>query len=131
MENDKVIIQRAMEGDEAAMRSLWTRHAPHIDAVVIAAYVRRVEGEGRTTVPPHVAAWIDSVAAGPKAAVVSFGNPYLIRQFPRTRTYLNTYGVGDALEVAAARALMGAAPISGVSPVSLPGYFRAGDGMRR
>jgi RNA polymerase sigma-70 factor, ECF subfamily len=34
MENDKVIIQRAMEGDEAAMRSLWTRHAPHIDAVV-------------------------------------------------------------------------------------------------
>jgi RNA polymerase sigma-70 factor, ECF subfamily len=34
MESDKVIIQRAMEGDEAAMRSLWTRHAPHIDAVV-------------------------------------------------------------------------------------------------
>ena len=34
MENDKVIIQRAMEGDEAAMRSLWSRHAPHIDAVV-------------------------------------------------------------------------------------------------
>jgi len=34
MENDKVIIQRAMEGDEAAMRTLWTRHAPHIDAVV-------------------------------------------------------------------------------------------------
>lgn len=34
MENDKAIIQRAMQGDEAAMRSLWTRHAPHIDAVV-------------------------------------------------------------------------------------------------
>lgn len=34
MENDRGLIQRAMEGDEAAMRSLWTRHAPHIDAVV-------------------------------------------------------------------------------------------------
>src|SRR5688572_1229345 len=34
MENDKAIIQRAMEGDEAAMRTLWSRHAPHIDAVV-------------------------------------------------------------------------------------------------
>jgi RNA polymerase sigma-70 factor, ECF subfamily len=34
MENERVIIQRAMDGDEAAMRSLWTRHAPHIDAVV-------------------------------------------------------------------------------------------------
>ena len=34
MEPDKLTIQRAIEGDEAAMRSLWSRHAPHIDAVV-------------------------------------------------------------------------------------------------
>jgi beta-N-acetylhexosaminidase len=101
------------------------------DVIILAAYVRRVEGEGRTTVPPHVAAWIDSVGSGPKAAVISFGNPYVIRQFPRARTYLNTYGVGDALEIAAARALAGAAPITGKSPVSLPGFFRAGDGLRR
>ncbi|MGH7679911.1 MAG: glycoside hydrolase family 3 protein [Gemmatimonadaceae bacterium] len=101
------------------------------DAIVIAAYVRRVEGEGRTTVPPHVAAWIDSLAANPRAAVVAFGNPYVIRQFPRARTYLNTYSVGDAAEIAAARALAGTAPITGKSPVSLPDFFRAGDGMTR
>jgi RNA polymerase sigma-70 factor, ECF subfamily len=34
MENEKLIILRAMDGDETAMRSLWSRHAPHIDAVV-------------------------------------------------------------------------------------------------
>jgi len=34
MESDKLTIQRAIDGDEAAMRSLWSRHAPHIDAVV-------------------------------------------------------------------------------------------------
>jgi RNA polymerase sigma-70 factor, ECF subfamily len=34
MEPDKLTIQRAIDGDEAAMRSLWSRHAPHIDAVV-------------------------------------------------------------------------------------------------
>ena len=101
------------------------------DAIILAAYVRRVEGEGRTTVPPHIATWIDSVAAGPKAMVLAFGNPYIIRQFPRARTYLNTFGVGDALEVAAARAITGAARISGKSPVSLPGFFRAGDGLTR
>ena len=101
------------------------------DAIVLAAYVRRVEGEGRTTVPPHVAAWIDSVAAQPNAAVIAFGNPYIIRQFPRARTYLNTYGVGDALEIAAARAMAGVARISGKSPVSLPGFFKAGDGITR
>jgi len=27
-------IRRAIEGDESALRALWTRHAPHIDLVV-------------------------------------------------------------------------------------------------
>jgi RNA polymerase sigma-70 factor (ECF subfamily) len=34
MESEALIIQRAIRGDEAAMRSLWSRHAPHVDAVV-------------------------------------------------------------------------------------------------
>ena len=34
MQNENLLIQRAVHGDEAAMRALWTRHAPHIDAVV-------------------------------------------------------------------------------------------------
>src|ERR687898_46846 len=34
MESEKQVIQRAIQGDEAAMRALWSRHAPHIDAVV-------------------------------------------------------------------------------------------------
>jgi len=34
MEHELTLIQRAMAGDEAAMRSLWSRHAPHVDMVV-------------------------------------------------------------------------------------------------
>jgi RNA polymerase sigma-70 factor (ECF subfamily) len=34
MENEQLTVQRAINGDEAAMRALWTRHAPHIDVVV-------------------------------------------------------------------------------------------------
>jgi RNA polymerase sigma-70 factor (ECF subfamily) len=34
MESEALTIQRAIHGDEAAMRSLWSRHAPHVDAVV-------------------------------------------------------------------------------------------------
>jgi len=102
-----------------------------MDAVVIAAVVRRVEGQGRTTIPPAIAAWIDSVASRPHTAIVAFGNPYILRQFPSARAYLNTYGVADVLEVAAARALTGAQPIVGRSPVSLPGFFNVGDGIQR
>ena len=34
MENEKLTVQRAINGDQAAMRALWTRHAPHVDVVV-------------------------------------------------------------------------------------------------
>jgi RNA polymerase sigma-70 factor (ECF subfamily) len=34
MDSDLLLVRRALEGDERAMRSLWARHAPHVDAVV-------------------------------------------------------------------------------------------------
>jgi RNA polymerase sigma-70 factor (ECF subfamily) len=34
MESESTTIRRAIDGDEAAMRQLWSRHAPHIDVVV-------------------------------------------------------------------------------------------------
>ena len=34
MENEQLTVERAISGDQAAMRALWTRHAPHIDVVV-------------------------------------------------------------------------------------------------
>src|SRR3954470_3856760 len=34
MENEQLTVQRAINGDETAMRALWTRHAPHLDVVV-------------------------------------------------------------------------------------------------
>ena len=40
MENEQLTVQRAISGDQAAMRLLWTRHAPHIDVVV-----RRLVGQ--------------------------------------------------------------------------------------
>jgi len=40
MATDFLTIQRAIEGDERALRALWSQHAPHIDAVV-----RRLAGD--------------------------------------------------------------------------------------
>jgi beta-N-acetylhexosaminidase len=125
------VIARISPGSVTSQLDSVARSLRGADAIVIAAFVRRVEGEGRTTVPPNVAAWIDSVATDRRAVVVAFGNPYVIRQFPRARAYLNTYGVTDVSEIAAARALAGSQPITGKSPVSLPGFFRAGEGITR
>jgi beta-N-acetylhexosaminidase len=107
------------------------READSASLVVIATYVRRVEGEGKFAVPQSIAAWIDSVAMRRPTVVVSFGNPYLIRQFPSVTSYMVAYGVSDELERAAVNALLGRAPITGSVPVSLPGFFVRGDGIRR
>ncbi len=40
MATDFLTIQQAIEGDERALRALWSQHAPHIDAVV-----RRLAGD--------------------------------------------------------------------------------------
>lgn len=40
MGTDHLTVRRALEGDERALRSLWSQHAPHIDAVV-----RRLVGD--------------------------------------------------------------------------------------
>jgi len=34
METELSVIRRAVDGDEAALQALWSRHAPHIDLVV-------------------------------------------------------------------------------------------------
>jgi beta-N-acetylhexosaminidase len=107
------------------------RAAQGADRIIVATYVRRIEGEGRFAIPSHIADWIDSLAQREKVVVVSLGNPYLIRQFPHVGTYVVTYGVADAMERAAARAVLGRAPIGGVVPVSLPGFFARGDGLKR
>jgi beta-N-acetylhexosaminidase len=80
-------------------------------------------------VPQPIAAWIDGLAQRHRTIVVAFGNPYLIKQFPSVGTYMVTYGVSDDLERAAARALLGTNAVTGRSPVSLPGFFRVGDGI--
>ncbi len=107
------------------------RQVTGAERVIVAAYVRRIEGEGRPAVPPHIAKWIDDLARKEKVVAVALGNPYLIRQFPSVQTYLVTYGVSDALERAAADVVLGRAPVTGTTPVSLPGFFRRGDGIRR
>jgi beta-N-acetylhexosaminidase len=107
------------------------------ERVILSAYVRRIEGEGRPAIPVPIAEWMERLAGADvmtpsaKLVMIAFGNPYLIRQVPSAATYLVTFGVGDALENAAAQAVLGRAPIGGISPVSLPGFFQRGDGIRR
>ncbi|MFN8571452.1 MAG: RNA polymerase sigma factor [Gemmatimonadaceae bacterium] len=60
MSTDQLTIQRAIEGDERAMRALWSLHAPHIDAVV-----RRLVGDSEAAADIAQEVWIQIFRALP------------------------------------------------------------------
>jgi beta-N-acetylhexosaminidase len=124
-------VARILPSATADVLDSLDRLADGAATVIVTAYVRRVEGEGRVAVPQHIASWIDRLAQRRRVIVISFGNPYLIKQFPNVGSYIVTYGVSDDLERATGLALIGRTAISGRVPVSLPGFFRAGDGETR
>ncbi|MEO7521153.1 MAG: glycoside hydrolase family 3 N-terminal domain-containing protein, partial [Gemmatimonas sp.] len=111
--------------------ALGSQNPQGADRVIVYTYTRTLEGEGRLAIPAPVASFVSNLAATGKLVVVAGGNPYQIRQMAAVPSYLVTYGRGEALERAAARAILGASAITGRTPVSLPGYFTRGDGLSR
>lgn len=71
------------------------------------------------------------LAAGPSPVVlVSFDSPYLLARYPGVQTFVSAFGSAPVSQSAALRALFGEADVSGRMPVSLPGLFDLGDGLR-
>jgi RNA polymerase sigma-70 factor (ECF subfamily) len=60
MATDFVTIQRAIEGDEQALRAIWSQHAPHVDAVV-----RRLVGDADVAEDIAQEVWIQIFRALP------------------------------------------------------------------
>jgi len=106
--------------------------ADSADLVLVSVYVSPSAGEGTVAVPDSFAAFVNGVfLAGHRAVVLSFGNPYLLTDFPDVGTYLIAWGGREVSQRAAARALLGEAAITGTLPISLPPYHRAGEGLVR
>ena len=53
METDHSLIRRAIDGDERALRQLWSQYSPHIDAVV-----RRLVGDPELAADIAQEVWI-------------------------------------------------------------------------
>src|SRR3569623_3388044 len=60
MDSDQLMVRRAIDGDERAMRMLWARHAPHVDAVV-----RRLGGDPDAAADVAQDVWIQIFRALP------------------------------------------------------------------
>lgn len=98
--------------------------------VIFASSVRPIAGRGNVALPDSLARVIQTTAAQKPTVLVSFGSPYLLNQIPNFQgAYLLAWSDASASERAAARALAGAAPIQGRSPVQLSPTLPRGTGI--
>jgi len=98
--------------------------------VVVSTYVRAVSYSGSVALPEDAAEFIRRLTGlGVPHVVISFGNPYLISEFPDVASYVLAWSGSTASQEAAADALLGEFDITGRTPTRIPGFAEIGDGI--
>jgi beta-N-acetylhexosaminidase len=98
--------------------------------VIVSTYVTAVSYSGSVAIPEETSRFVRALGeAGIPHIVVSFGNPYLISEFPDVRAYMLAWSGSEASQTAAAGALLGDFAITGRSPTGFPPFFSIGDGI--
>ena len=106
--------------------------ADSADLVLLTVSVSPRAGSGTVGVSQPFADFVNRLTASVRpVAVLSFGNPYLLTDFPNVGTYLIAWGGREVSQRAAARALLGQSSIGGRLPISLPPFHRRGEGLSR
>jgi beta-N-acetylhexosaminidase len=99
--------------------------------VVVSTYVTAVSYSGSIALPEEVSTFIRRLAEiGVPHVVVSFGNPYLIADFPEVQAYVLAWSGSVASQEAAAAALLGGFAVGGRTPTRIPGFADIGDGIQ-
>jgi beta-N-acetylhexosaminidase len=116
---------------EAEVRKALER-AEGADLVIASLYGRVRSGQSSSVGLPEAGARALRSLINKRAPMVgiSFGNPYLLLNFPQMKTYLVAYGDMPSLQAAAARALLGETDIGGRLPITLPSLYERGAGIQ-
>jgi beta-N-acetylhexosaminidase len=126
---DTVVLDSRSTEDE--VKNALER-AQKADVVIASMYGRVRSGATNSVGVPEQFARVLSALLEKKVPVVgvSFGNPYLLQNFPALQTYVVAYGDMPSLQRAAARALAGQLDLTGRLPISLPGLYARGTGIQ-
>jgi beta-N-acetylhexosaminidase len=116
--------------DEDVKKALEKARAS--DVVIVSMYGRVRTGQARSVALPEPGekALTKLIESKHPLIGISFGNPYLLLNFPKLQTYLVAYGDMPSLQDAAARAVLGQSDVTGRLPISLPGLYPRGTGIQ-
>ena len=105
--------------------------AAKFDAVIYSVTVRARSAKGSIALPPLGKRLADELSKrNLPLIVISFGNPYLLSAIPDSPSYLLAFSPFPVSQRAAAKAVMGEIEINGKLPVTLPGFYQRGFGIR-
>jgi beta-N-acetylhexosaminidase len=117
-------------GSDAAAYASLIRRARDQALVVVGTYITSVNVSGSFTLPEELVDFIDRLREiGVPHTVVSFGNPYVISDFPEVQSYMLAWNGSEASQRAAAMAMLGQSQITGRMPTRVPPLFEIGDGL--
>ena len=106
--------------------------ADSFDVVVVSSYMGHAWDASTVGAPRGLQELVRQLGARRRApVVVAMGNPYLLRHVPQVAAYLVAWSGAPAAQQAAARALLGERGITGVLPITIPGFASIGTGLRR
>ncbi|MDH3272186.1 MAG: glycoside hydrolase family 3 protein, partial [Gemmatimonadota bacterium] len=106
------------------------RRARQQQLVVVSTYVTAVSYSGTVAIPEELRDFISELRSiGVPHVVVSFGNPYLVGDFPGVQAYMLAWNGSEASQRAAADAMLGRIEITGRVPTRIPPLFEIGDGL--
>lgn len=99
-------------------------------AITVFTFVVSAAYQGSISLPGRYPAFVEALlATGKPVALVSMGNPYLIRAFPAVKAYLAAFSTASPSETAVVKAIFGEAPVTGRLPVSIPSIAPLGGGI--
>jgi beta-N-acetylhexosaminidase len=107
------------------------QRARNSNLVVVSLYASVVTASGSVAIPEETVEFLQELSgSGVPHVVVSFGNPYLLSEFPDVQAYLLAWSSTEVSQRAVARALFGEIPIQGRTPTRIPPLFQIGDGLQ-
>jgi beta-N-acetylhexosaminidase len=102
------------------------------DVVIVSSYFGASSSTATLAATGGLPELIDGLQrAGRKVVLVSFANPYLAQGLPTTAVFLEAWSASPLSQRAAARGLLGLAPITGQLPITIPSVAPYGTGLRR
>lgn len=101
-------------------------------AIIVATFASATanRGDAGLGLLPNLTRFVDALIAGPSpVGLISFGNPYMLRNFPKVDAYVAAFSTAATSEVAMGKALFGEIPFRGKLVVSIPGLAEYGSGI--